>query len=200
MTIGILAYGSLIEDPGIEINPLIVKRIKDVKTPFKIEFARTSKSRDGAPTLVQYKKGSVVYGQVLVLKDNISLNEAKNLLWRRETRKEGTGKVYTEEQNPSKNKVIVEIEENFSGLDMVIYTKIGSNIEDVTADKLAELAINSAKAEAGKNCKDGISYLISVKRQGITTPLMKVYEKAILATANTTTLESAYNKILNESV
>jgi len=200
VSIGILAYGSLIEDPGTEIKPFIVKRIKDVNTPFKIEFARTSKSRDGAPTLVHYENGSVANGQILILKDNTSLSEAKNLLWRRETRQEGSRKVYKEVKNPSSNKVIVESKKNFSGLDMVIYTRIGSNIEDVTADKLAELAIKSVKSKAGKNAKDGISYLMSVKGQGIITPLMEAYEKEILNKMDCDTLENALKKILNKSV
>jgi len=51
-SIGILAYGSLIEEPGKEIEPLIRERRKGIKTPFSIEFARSSSTRDGAPTLV----------------------------------------------------------------------------------------------------------------------------------------------------
>jgi len=43
--IGILAYGSLIEDPGSEINPLISEH-QTVETPFCIEFARSSSSRN----------------------------------------------------------------------------------------------------------------------------------------------------------
>lgn len=48
-TVGILAYGSLIEEPGKEIEPRIIRRINDIETPFPIEFARSSKSRGGAP-------------------------------------------------------------------------------------------------------------------------------------------------------
>lgn len=44
--IGILAYGSLIEDPGKELKPLIIERIPNVKTPFSVEFARSSSSRE----------------------------------------------------------------------------------------------------------------------------------------------------------
>jgi hypothetical protein len=32
--------------------------------------------------------------------------------------------------------------------------------------------------------KDGISYLIEIKKQGITTPLMDGYEKTILSSLN----------------
>jgi len=65
-TVGILAYGSLIADPGPEIEPAIVDRIK-CETPFKVEFARTSKRRAGAPTLVPYKAGGQVSSELLVV-------------------------------------------------------------------------------------------------------------------------------------
>ena len=35
--IGILAYGSLIEDPGKEIDPLVCERRERIETPFSIE-------------------------------------------------------------------------------------------------------------------------------------------------------------------
>lgn len=199
MNIGILAYGSLIKDPGIEIKALIKEKIKNIETPFKIEFARTSKSRNGAPTLVEYDDGSRVNGQILVLKDDVTLSKAKSLLWRRETRKENTSKEYTKVENPSANTVMVKEIKNFSDVDIVIYTSIGSNIESVTPNELSDLAIKSAKKEAGRDKKDGISYLISVKTQGIVTPLMDAYEKAILEKMDCNTLENALNKILDEN-
>ena len=193
MTIGILAYGSLIEDPGIEIESLIDSRILDVETPFRIEFSRTSSSRGGAPTLVLDNNGSYVNGQILVLKSNISLEKAKDLLWRRETRKEGK---YKEVKNPPPNKVVVEVLENFKDIDYVLYTKIGANIENPTAEKLATLAIESAKKDAGKKGKDGISYLISVKSQGIETPLINEYEANILQKLDVETLEEAHQSVV----
>ena len=83
-TVGILAYGSLIGDPGPEIEPHITRRIS-CRTPFKVEFARTSRARKGGPTLVPYKDGSEVAAQILVV--DLSLKEATNRLYRRETRK-----------------------------------------------------------------------------------------------------------------
>ena len=47
--IGILAYGSLIDNPGSELGPNTVAKIKDVNTPFRVEFARKSQSRNYAP-------------------------------------------------------------------------------------------------------------------------------------------------------
>jgi len=40
MNLGILAFGSLVTSPGPEIASVTVGRIKNVETPFKVEFAR----------------------------------------------------------------------------------------------------------------------------------------------------------------
>lgn len=53
---GIIAYVSLVHDPGPEIASLIVERV-DVVTPFRVEFARLSTSRVDAPTLVPVTEG-----------------------------------------------------------------------------------------------------------------------------------------------
>jgi hypothetical protein len=42
-----------------------------------------------------------VAAQVLVLSDTISVEEGRNLLWRRETRREGSGKQYRESSGPN---------------------------------------------------------------------------------------------------
>ena len=52
MTIGILAFGSLLDEPGAELEAHIARRIEGIETPFAVEFARSSRTRDGAPTLV----------------------------------------------------------------------------------------------------------------------------------------------------
>ena len=101
--LGILAYGSLINDPGDEINPLITERISCI-TPFNIEFARKSKSRDYAPTLIPVEvEGAAVNAVILVLDDSVSLEEAENMLWRRETREADLTKKYEKKLNPGKN-------------------------------------------------------------------------------------------------
>jgi hypothetical protein len=51
LPLGILAYGSLIHDPGPEIEPHIRLRI-DTETDFPVEYARLSTKRGDAPTLV----------------------------------------------------------------------------------------------------------------------------------------------------
>ena len=90
-TVGILAYGSLIGDPGPEIEPHIIRRIS-CRTPFNVEFARASRTRTGGPSLVPYDDGSQVAAQILVV--DLPLKEATDRLYRRETRKVGTDICY----------------------------------------------------------------------------------------------------------
>ena len=85
-SIGILAYGSLIHEPGCEIAPMIFRRIP-CRTPFNVEYARKSNSRHCAQTLVPDNRGTNVAAQILVV--DLTLCEAKDCLYRRETRKEG---------------------------------------------------------------------------------------------------------------
>ena len=195
--IAILAFGSLIEDPGEEISSVECRRVEGVRTPFSIEFARSSDSRDGAPTLVPVDVGgSQVNAVLLVLDDEVALDDAKNLLWRRETRqKPSSPKRYSHPQNPGDNQVVVESLRSFHGCDVVLYTRISANIEPLTEDRLADLPINSARSDAGAAGKDGISYLASVIRQGIRTPLLPRYKAAILRRTETRDLEEAHVRI-----
>lgn len=75
----------------------------------------------------------------------------------------------------------MECVENFAGCDVVLYTKIGANIVKLNADHLADLAIESARGKAGAAAKDGISYLMKARRNGIKTPLLAGYRDAILS-------------------
>jgi len=191
--LGILAYGSLLEEPGGELVPLIVERISGTQTPFRIEFFRSSPMRGGAPTVVPVENaGASVRGTVLVLHDSVSIEHARDLLWRRETRREGTGQRYREPTGAADpNQMIAEELPNFAGLAVVLYARFGPTLSNPTPDELAVLAIRSVTTEAGRKGLDGISYLISIKRQGIVTPLMPAYEQAVLRRAGTTSLEDA---------
>ena len=135
-------------------------------------------------------------GVLLVLDSAISLAEAKTLLWRRETRRECSGEQYSRPANPGPNQVIVECIENFAGCDVVLYTKIGRNISQLDADPLADLAIKSARGKSGAARKDGISYLMDAKRNGIKTPLLAWYRAAILCRTEAGDLMEARAKIL----
>ena len=182
-SVGILAYGSLIGDPGSEIGSKIVEVI-DCRTPFKVEFARKSRSRSNAPTLVQFDKGGCVCGKVLVV--DLDLQEAYDCLYRREINCVGCESKTYDHDNKKKDAVKIGELPEFKGIDSVMYADLPANIEDLTADKLANLAIESAK----KRCdgRDGISYLINAKCTGIITPLSGEYETKILKLTDTTSL------------
>lgn len=199
-SIGILAYGSLIEDPGIELTSLLSERISGIETPFNIEFSRTSISRDGAPTVVPVENyGAPIKAVILVLKDSVGIDKAKDILWRRETRNEKSNKHYSNPENPALNQVVVGEVTGLGGIDIVLFTKIGANIDSPTPKKLADLAIKSAKSKAGETGRDGISYLLSVKNQNIITPLMFQYEKEIINAVGASSLPEAL-KIVRDSV
>jgi hypothetical protein len=188
LQVGILAYGSLINDPGKEIEPAIVTRKPDVPTPFSVEFARSSSKRGGAPTLVPVSEGgSRVLATILVL--NISEQEAMDRLWRRETDKVGQGGHYEHPTNPGPNKLIIDRHENLGDIAVVFSACFVSNISPLTPERLADLAIESARNQA--DGRDGISYLINAKGNGITTPLSGAYEKEILRRTSAGNLEEA---------
>lgn len=182
--IGILAYGSLIDNPGSEIESLIINRIGCI-TPFKVEYARSSKSRSGAPTLIPYESGRKVNAQILVLDTN-DIDYVKTILWRRETHRTDN-KVYVERKIESPNIVRIVMLQDFEGIDNVLYTSIGNNI-DVNIDLLSDLAIKSI---------DGIKYLLDAKLNNIKTNLSDGYERAILEKTNTKTLLDAIRKLEN---
>ncbi len=197
MKIGILAYGLLIDDPRKEIEDL-KKEVRDgILTPFHVEFARKSGTRKDAPTLVPVVDGgSHVNAKLLVLKENTTLEIAKNALYHRESGQKGEYK-----PNPNnKNQVYVEILKDTLGIDYVLYTKIMANIICRTPKYLACLAIKSAEQGGEKNKKDGISYLINAKKNGIYTALSNEYEEEILKQTGSKTLEEAWEKCVHPKV
>ena len=194
--IAILAFGSLIEEPGQELGPRVRGRVEGVPTPFSIEFARKSRNRGFGPTLVPVDEGgSSVNAVLLELDPEVGLNEAKDLLWRREIGNESSAECYKRPADPGPNQILVECIEDFHDFDFALYTRIGRNIKTLTPDHLAELAIRSARGEAGANGTDGINYLASAMRQGITTPLTLRYKAAILRDTEAASLAEAHTKI-----
>lgn len=195
-SVGILAYGSLIDEPGIELEPLITQRIA-CQTPFSVEYARISKTRDFAPTLIPVKdEGSTVNAVILVLEPSLSLDDAKSMLWRRETRK--TESSYKHKSNPGIDDVQIQTIKNFHGIEEVIYTSIGSNLALNSPGILAKLAIESILNNAGEKKIDGVRYLQSAKKNGIITPKTGDYEKCILEETQTETLDDAIQKLDSE--
>jgi len=189
--IGVLAFGSLIGDSG-ELDSVTAKRV-DVTTPFPVEFARSSSRRDGGPTLVPVTEGGAkVTAVVLVLKASVSISAATDMLYRRETNQVGSEIKYPHKADPSPDDVVVEEIKDFGSCDVVLYTRIGTNIQPLTATKLAEMAIASAKKRAGAEHRDGISYMSEAKQNGIVTALGPAYEAEVLAQTNSGSLDAAW--------
>jgi len=193
--IGILAFGSLIGNPGDEIAALEVaaERRRGVLTPFQVEFARSSTKRGGAPTLVPYLHGDPVNAEILVVEATDQL--ARDALWRRETDNLDSKRGYREPKNPGTNTLIIKSFENFEGLPLVLAAFFPATIEHPTPTLLAELAIQSAQDCTVQSGRDGISYLIEVKCYGIVTPLSPNYETEILRITGTATLAEARAKL-----
>jgi len=197
--IGILAFGSLIDNPGEEIKELEVERI-DCETPFNVEFARISSSRGKAPTLVPIqdkKKGKKTKAKIIVIDDKTSVDEAKSILWRRECHITDKTKKYTEPKKPTSKNVLIGVLENFCDVEKVIYTTFlpQDEYKDLTPEKLADYAIESILSNAGKEKKDGIRYLLSAKESGIETEYSKKYEELILSKTDTKSLREAIEKL-----
>lgn len=192
-SIGVLAYGSLISKPGCELEDAEIARHPDVETPFRVEFARKSRSRDDAPTLIPVdEEGAPVSATVIELRKDIDLERARNMVYRREVHDVCNWDRTYEHVRPTRTNVSVETLEDFAGLDQVLYTRILSNIDDVCPDHLAELAIESARGPAGADGKDGITYLRRALSHGIKTPLSGPYREAILRKTEADNLEEAH--------
>lgn len=190
--IGILAFGSLIGDPGKELMPKIIMRIK-TPTPFKVEYGRYSwKTRAGAPTLVPHEQGASVDAEILVLGDAVSIENATDMLWRRERRKIGTGEKYA--NRAADNTVLVEQHLGNPRVSTVLYTDcpLKEKLTTLKADELARHAIGSVKS--AKDGKDGISYLLNNLAAGIKTPLTSNYKAEILKQTKARSLQEALQK------
>jgi hypothetical protein len=188
MSIGILAFGSIIEAPGAELAAVATRQI-EVETPVAVEFARSSRTRDGAPTLVPVSDGGAsIPALVLVLDDSVTVDDARAMLYRRETGRR------TIPSDVAEARWIAELAD-FAGTSTCLYTALAPNIEPRTAERLADLAVRSAAALAGVQHRDGISYLLQQKRRKVMTPLLAPYEDAVLARTGAGDLTDAWERV-----
>ena len=188
-SIGILAFGSLISDPGAELDAKIDKRIL-TKTPFPVEYGRYSETtRGGAPTLVPHGCGAPVNAEILVLEDTVGLAEAKDMLWRRECGRVGSCEKYNEGTSPNSVRVRQIEVPAFAG--DILYTDFHckGKIPVPTAGDLALKAICSV--ENAEQDRDGITYLINSLAAGIQTPLSGEYQGEILKRSGASSLQEA---------
>ena len=188
MAIGILAFGSLLDHPGSELEARVVRRIDGLTTPFSVEFSRSSRSRDGAPTLVPVSRGGVpLAASVLELDPALDERAARDLLYRRETSRPDV-------RATTRRPTWIQAVRDFAGLDLCVYTALPPNLVDPTPERLAELAVQSAAFPSGAARRDGISYLEAHLRRGATTPLTQPYVEAVLALTGAGDLDEAWRR------
>jgi len=125
---------------------------------------------------------------------SVGPQEAAHRLYRREINAVGSGRLYQRPENPTPNSVLIEPLHNFEEIDLVLYTKIGANIDNLNAATLADLAIKSALQL--KDGRDGITYLMKAIQNGIETPLSAAYEKEIEQRLQAANLADALAKVL----
>jgi len=191
--IGILAYGSLITHPGREIESILDHVIPDVVTPFPVEYARCSRSRAGAPTLIPVPPecGGPVKAVVLVLREGTLEQEALNALFRREIHREGDLKVIYDDQAQRKKRdaLVIENIKNRFGLSAIYYTALKPNFTEILdvnrtqgekAELLTQAAIESVTQETYAKGMDGIQYLADNIDAGVVTTLTRIYCQAVL--------------------
>jgi hypothetical protein len=209
--IGILAYGSLLADPGTEIAEAKVAEI-DTTTPFSVEYARSSGGRDEAPTLVPVPVavGQPVQAKIFMMDTDLSEQEIKNRLYRRELGPNADPNAiydHAKQQN-NDNAVKIKVLEGHNGVPIVFYTFLNANISEVLcanldpeqkANKLATLAVNSVTAKTYQKGRDGIQYLADAIDHGIQTPLTELYRVTILrAAGDAPDLKAARRKIAQD--
>lgn len=191
--VGVLAYGSLLTSPGSELAEATDSRVENVLTPFPVEFARRSKGRGDAPTLVPVASGgSPVIATVLVMRDGISLPLTRDMTYRRERNKVGQMDVtYMHRPEPGPNQVHLSVYYGLGGVNRVIATELGDTIPEAnrTGSFLAKMAIESVVSAAPG--RDGISYLRDAISMAIITPLTEKYTEEVLRLTGYTTLDSA---------
>ena len=195
--IGVLAYGSLITDPGPELAAITTGITTDVLTPFPVEFARSSRKRGRAPTLVPVDTGGCSV-RAVIFEVLGTASQVVDIVYRREIHAVGSGKIYVEPAPDRTDAVRIARFEDLAGFDLVLSTQLAANIDPLSADILADLAI--ASAQASHDGRDGISYLIAARASGIETPLSPHYAARILAKTGTADLAAALRALRDGAV
>lgn len=129
------------------------------------------------------------------MREDVTLEEARDMLWRRETLRVGTGERYRRPTKPSANQVLVNELFGFAGLESVLYTDFSPEGKVSNPDPacLAKAAVRSVM-EADRN-RDGITYLMDAQATGIATQLTPEYEAEILRLTRASTLAEALEQV-----
>jgi hypothetical protein len=192
--VGIFAFGSIISNPGKEIEAATDLILNGIESDFLVEFARQSSSRGGAPTLAPVLKGGArVKGSIFVLKAGVSIGAAKNILLRRESHRVGAAVEYFDDMPPEW--MTIQSSGCSASVGTVLYAKMKANLLGASPADLADRAIKSVskcpRCKISGLRKDGIQYLADVIGSGLGTPLMPAYLAAILSRLGVSDLQQA---------
>ena len=176
--IAILAYGSLLDEPGPELAAVVVGRVP-CRTPFPVEYGRASQRWGGGPVLVPHPAGGLVEGSLLLLSDAVPLGAAVDLLAEREGLPSGRGVVQVEAPGEPR---------------LVLTASLPRNLPrpDMTPAALARRAARSA----GSGPRNGVAYLRRAIASGVVTPRTADYAREVLALAGADTLEEAERRLV----
>lgn len=171
--VAVLAYGSLLYQPGPELALVIAGR-EPCRTPFPVEYGRASARWGGGPVLVPHPAGGPVMGALLHLAPGVPLGDAVAMLARREGLPDGRG--------------VVEV----AGMgDIAVLTAAlprNLPLPDMAPRRLARRALESAGTGGGRN---GVAYLRRAMAAGVHTPRTAAYARAILEISGAATLRDA---------
>ena len=114
-------------------------------------------------------------GTILVV--NVSLQEAKNRLYRRECNEIGSKLIYAEPPKVGPNTVFIKTLTDLAGSDGPIYAY---RREYRAADSRGARCSSDQSARSRDDDRDGITYLINALKHGIRTTLSETYAAEIL--------------------
>jgi hypothetical protein len=176
-TVAIMAYGSLIHEPGPELGLVVVDR-RPCRTPFPVEYGRASRRWGGGPVLVPHPVHRGAGGVLLVLNAAVALGQAVELLREREGLPGGHGVVEVDTPGPY----------------LVIAACLPRNLPapDMRPRALAARAVTSAASGP----RNGIAYLRRACAFGVRTPLTDEYTAAVLDLTGAPTLEDAERRLV----
>jgi hypothetical protein len=175
--LAILAYGSLLDEPGAELAALITGR-EPCTTPFPVEYGRASERWNGGPVLVPHPAGGPVEGALLLLAPGVELGWAVEALRAREGIPDARGVVQVAIEGP-RTVLVASLPRNLP-------------MPDMDPGRLAERA---ARSVAGGE-RNGVAYLRRAMASGVRTPRTAAYAQAVMALAGAASLEVAERRLL----
>jgi hypothetical protein len=162
--VAVLAYGSLIGEPGPRLAAMIADR-ETVTTPFPVEFGRASRRWGDGPVLTVDPRGAPVAGRLLVLHASVGLGDAVMTLAEREGCPPGPAIVQVDLGRPL----------------TVLACALPRNLSRrmIEPDALADRAL----ASLVHGPRNGVAYLAAALEAGIATPRIGPYAEAVLERA-----------------